>query len=297
MEGQYKPEQFTLPERNDVVVPVREGRFVLQADQEKFKRQVLAPFPEDVQAAYMNTWHFNSLSFEPMRAFLARRHANAPLQQRLQLQLANLFTPSIGIQSGPYINIDAAGIINNLAGLHERYTDEEKMMVVKQTLDATLRHEAQHMRQLIRGDLMHDTKAYDTYYKQRAMAKGGYVAGMAGAGVSLMLMATQRVAETYTTEQLSQKLAHSSAVHEVLQSLAHVSSSQPFSTAVDVLTVGSAAAVLGSVRLFCVNRKQYANIPAERDAEEQEKPEYFSEQSPLTVSFELEAQPGTAGSK
>jgi hypothetical protein len=60
MEGQYKPEQFKLPERNDVVVPVGDGRFVLQADQENFKKQVLAPFPEDVQEAYMNTWHFNS---------------------------------------------------------------------------------------------------------------------------------------------------------------------------------------------------------------------------------------------
>src|SRR5919202_897932 len=172
MEGQYKPEQFTLPERNDVVVPVGDGRFVLQADQENFKKQVLAPFPEDVQEAYMNTWHFNSVSFEPMRAYLARRYANAPLQRRLELQLANLVTPCIGVRSGPYINIDAAAIIHNLAGLHERYTDEEKVMVVKQTLDATLRHEAQHMRQEIKGDLKHDRKDYLTYYKLKAMAQG-----------------------------------------------------------------------------------------------------------------------------
>jgi hypothetical protein len=236
----------------------------------------------------MDSWHFNSLSFEPMRTFvahrLAPRFANAPLQTRLELQLANLLAPCIGIQSGPYINVDAAKIIHTIRGLHDRYTDEEKVMMAKQILDATLRHEAQHMRQEIRGDLKHDRSAYQTYYKQAAMGQGGGVASIAGAGISLVLLGAQRVAEAYTTD------AHSGAVHDVLQSLAHVSSSPTFTTAVDVLALGSAAAAFGSAGLLCINMKQHENIPAERDAEEQGKPEYFSEHSPLTVSFERNAQ-------
>jgi hypothetical protein len=294
MEGHYQPEQFTLPERNDVVVPVREGRFVLQADQEQFKKRVLAPFPADVQSVYMNSWHFNSLSFEPMRAYLARKYVNAPWQTRLEKKLANLLAPCIGTQSGPYINVDAAGIIHTIRGLHDRYTDEEKVMVVKQTIDAVLRHEEQHIRQHIRGDLTQDRSAHETSYKLDAIGQGGGVASRAGVGVSLVLMAAQRVAEVYTTEHVAQQLAHSSAVHDALQSLAQVSSSQPFSTAVDVLALGSAATALGSAGLLCISAKQYPNIPSERDADEQMKPEYFSEHSPLTVSFERDGQPGNS---
>jgi hypothetical protein len=287
MEGQGQPEQFRLRELDEVVVPVEHGRFVIKADQEKFKRRVLAPFPAEKRSEIMQKWTFKSLHLEPMRTFMDKIHADAPWKTRLMVKLDNLFAPPVGLKHGAHVNLDVGRMIRRIDGLSERYTDEEKEILVKQTIDAMLRHEEQHIRQDIRNDEI----ATGDFWKLHAVAQGGLAAGFTGAGVSVLLMGYQRFAEAQAAEHLLQQLSQSRLTQEALQALAQAPQTDTLTTAAVVLPVASIATLSGSLALYCLNhRYNYRNTPREQDAKEQEKPQYFSEKSPLEVSFERGAQ-------
>ncbi len=270
----YKP--FTLSPLHETAIPFEGRAVVVRVDQRRFKERVVAslPYPDEEKAEIIDSWKWNPVHVDPMDEYMKNLegHEHSPLK-KFYLKVQRFITP-IGIASGYAVNIDAEQIVKSTK-VDPSLTAEQKLMIIKQRIDAVLRHEEEHVRQHGEGKYKDEDKATKRYWIIGTMSKMGIGAAAASVGAFAIIGIVNR--------ELPLSVNFPLLGHETIQAIS-VSAELAKKIGYPVIAL-DIASTLG----YCVNHLlNYNRTNKEKDAREQAGSQYFDDKSPLEVFFEGE---------